>query len=482
MPFCSTCGSPNNHTNRFCISCGRPMPTPVPPTQPPQANRRRSWTWILKWAGIAVGSLVGLFILLIVLIAIFAGDGDDSQAQAPTTRTTPVPQSETTAVTPGPTTTPRPTATRQPPPTPIKVTANALERQHEANEVSWESKYVDRYVLITGSISSIAEAGNQYDVKLNTDNIWVDIVCKIGQSGRSSVLELAKGETITVYGLVTNAGIIDIVVRDCTIKPPEFDSTSEQDQTRVATPEIISVPRPTTTPNPTPTPNPFTQYQGVAKKAAILSVYVGTPTGSGSGFLYRLDDSERFVVLTNSHVVQDYSNVEICWAIAQKCIYEEVKNRGSENFDVAVLEFTQFTEYGLDTETLQWFEGWFESNIAGFDKRGSGWSKGDVVYASGYPGGHKVQGTDIISDPVVTEGIIASNRLTPYRNKAHFIEHGANIEPGSSGGPLMNNAASIVGINTGTNLLTEQLELAIPMNSVIEWLETGEEPSFTRTP
>ena len=93
-----------------------------------------------------------------------------------------------------------------------------------------------------------------------------------------------------------------------------------------------------------------------------------------------------------------------------------------------------------------------------------------------------MQGTDIISDPTVTEGIIASDRLASYRNKAHFIEHGANIEPGSSGGPLMNNAANIVGINTGTNLLTEQLELAIPMNSVIEWLETGEEPSFIRTP
>ena len=220
---------------------------------------------ILKWTGIVIGSLLGLLILLVVLVGVFAGEGDEGQVQAPTTRETSVPQAERMTVTPGPTATPRPTATRQPTPTPIRVTANALERQHEANEVSWESKYVDRYVLITGSISSITEAGNQYDVKLNTDNIWVDVVCKVGQSGRSSVLELAKGETITVYGLVTNAGIIDIVVRDCTIKPPEFDSTSEQGQTRLATPAIISVPRPTATPNPTPTPNPFIQYQGMRR-------------------------------------------------------------------------------------------------------------------------------------------------------------------------------------------------------------------------
>ena len=429
---------------------------------------------ILKWTGIVIGSLVGLFILLIVLVAVFAGDDNGSRANTPTSRATSVPQAARTPVTPVP------TATRRPTPTPIRVTANALERQHEANEVSWKSKYVDRYVLITGSISSITEAGSQYDVKLNTDNIWVNIVCKVGQSGRSSILEIAKGETITVYGLVTNDGIIDIVVRNCTIRPRQSGSASEQGQTRAAPPATTSAPRPTATTSPTPTPNPFTQYQGMAKNAAFLTVYIGTPTGSGSGFLYRVEDSEEFVVLTNSHVVQDYSSVEVCWALVQECIYEQVKNKGSENFDVAVIEFSQFSENGLDTETFQWFTGWYESNITNTVREIiNGWSKGDIVYASGYPRGHKVQGTDMISDPVVTEGIIVIDGLAFYRN-AHFIEHGANIEPGSSGGPLLNTAANIVGINTGTNLFAEQLELAIPMTSVIEWLETGEEPNLTR--
>ena len=434
---------------------------------------------ILKWTGIVAGSLVGLFILLIILVAVFAGDDNDSRANTPAERETSVPQAASTLVTPGPTATSRPAATRQPTPTPIRVTANALERQHEANEVSWKSKYVDRYVLITGSISSITEAGSQYDVKLNTDNIWVNIVCKVGQSGRSSVLELAKGETITVYGLVTDEGIVDIVVRNCAIRPPQPSSASEQGQTRVATPATISIPHPTATTGPTPTPNPFAEYQGMAKNAAVITVYIGTPKGSGSGFLYRVADSEEFVVLTNSHVVQDYISVEVCWALVQECIYEQVKNRGSENFDVAVIEFSQFLEHGFDPEAFQWFASWYESNIANTGSGSSGWAKGDVVYASGYPRGHKVQGTDLISDPVVTEGIIVIDGLASYRN-AYFIEHGANIEPGSSGGPLLNTAANIVGINTGTNLFAEQLELAIPMASVIEWLETGEEPTITR--
>ncbi len=308
---------------------------------------------ILKWTGIVIGSLVGLLILLVVLVSIFGGDINDSQGNTSTARATSVPEATRTAVTPGPTATPRPTATRRPTPTPITVTANALERQHDANEVYWESKYVDRYILITGSISSISEAGNQYDVKLNTDNIWVNIVCKVGQSGRSSVLELAKGEIVTVYGLVTNDGRIDIVVRNCTIRPPETAPAPSQEQSPVATLATISTLRPTATTNPTPTPNPFAQYQGMAKNATVITVYIGTPTGSGSGFLYRIDNSEEFVVLTNSHVVQDYSSVEVCWALVQECIYEQVKNRGSENFDVAVIEFYRILEHGLDTETFQ---------------------------------------------------------------------------------------------------------------------------------
>lgn len=434
---------------------------------------------ILKWTGIVIGSLIGLFILLTILVAVFAGDDSGSRANAPAKRATSVPASANTPVASSPTVTRRPTATRRPTPIPIRVTANALERQHEANEVSWESKYVDRYVQITESISSITEAGNQYDVKLSTGNLWVNIVCKVDQSNRATVLELAKGETITVYGLVTNDGIIDIVVRNCTIQPQQSSSEGKQAQTRLAKPTTISVPSPTATTSPTPTPDPFAQYQGIAKNAAVVTVYIGTPTGSGSGFLYNVEDSEGFVVLTNSHVVQDHPSVEVCWALVQGCTYEQVKNRGSENFDVAVIEFSQFLDHGLDPEAFQWFTSWYERNIANAESSSDGWTKGDVVYASGYPGGHRVQGTDIISDPVVTEGIIVINGLASYRS-ANFIEHGANIEPGSSGGPLLNSASNVVGINTGTNLFAEQLELAIPMTSVIEWLKTGEEPSLTR--
>ena len=420
----------------------------------------------LKWAGIVIGSLAGLFILLLILVGIFGSDANDNQADTSTTEPTSAPHNSETATTPHPTATQLPT----PPPT-IMVTANALGRQYEANKVYWEDKYVDKYALITGSISFISETRGQYDVKLRTNNPFINIVCKISSAYKSSVLNLAVEETISIYGLVTNDGIIDIVVRDCVVRLPNLD------QANGLQPSVVSEEIPTR--NPTATPNFFEQYEGMAKNVAVITVYIGTPTGSGSGFLYRIDDSEGFGILTNRHVVQDYSSVEVCWALTQGCVYEQVQDRGSENFDVAVVEFSKFLEHVLDTETFQWFASWYETNIANTRSGNSDWAKGDVVYASGYPGGHKVQGTNIISDPVVTEGIIVIDGLSSYRN-AYFIEHGANIEPGSSGGPLLNSAAHIIGINTGTNLFAEQLELAIPMTNVIEWMETGEEPSLTR--
>ena len=474
--YCASCGSLNSDDGRFCVQCGLPLQdnqAPQRQRQPPISRIRR----ILKRVGIVFGCLLGLFVLLIILVAVFSDNGGN-QSPGTAGHIPSAPSIGAAAATP--TSTPRPT------PTPIVVTANALEREHEANQVSWESKYVDKHAFITGSISSITSAGSGYDVKLNTDNLWVDIVCKVNQSDRSSVLEVATGEILTVYGLVTNAGIVDIVVKDCIVREPQSNRGNDREQPPIATrgTNIGTGIAPTisATLHPTATPDPFDQYQGAAKNAAFITLYIGTPTGSGSGFLHRIHDSGEFVVLTNAHVVQDYSSVEVCWALIQKCTYEQVIDRGSEDFDVAVLEFAQFAEDGLDSETLQWFTSWFEANIAEFDgSKNSQWAKGDVVFASGYPGGHQVQGTDIISDPVVTEGIIATDRLTSYKN-AYFIEHGANIEPGSSGGPLIEAASNIVGINTGTNLLAERLELAIPVVSVIQWIETGEEPSLTRTP
>ena len=59
MPFCTTCGSQNNATNRFCNSCGQPMFATVQPI-PPQTTRGNSG---LRTATMVI-CLIGAFVLL----------------------------------------------------------------------------------------------------------------------------------------------------------------------------------------------------------------------------------------------------------------------------------------------------------------------------------------------------------------------------------------------------------------------------------
>jgi hypothetical protein len=155
--------------------------------------------------------LVGLFIVLIVLAAIFGDNGDDKVTGATS-----------------PATSPQPTATLRPTPTPIPVTAERLSSDKDANEVAWEGKYLNKYVLISGDVFSIEDAGGIYDVKLDADFL-TNIVCKVAKSRASEdeVLRLRKGDSVRVLGRVTDKGVIDIVVQDCVIRR-DADRGSDQ--------------------------------------------------------------------------------------------------------------------------------------------------------------------------------------------------------------------------------------------------------------
>ena len=236
-------------------------------------------------------------------------------------------------------------------------------------------------------------------------------------------------------------------------------------------PIAVPSPRPIATPKPTasPTPESLAQYQGMEKVVAALTVYVETPTGSGSGFLFNRGGTEAvdYVVVTNNHVTKSYSNIKVCWALSQKCVTGKVTDK-SESLDIALIEHTSFGSNMRNTMfrsmvSSKW-EGW-----------GGSWDAGDVVYASGYPGGNKAKGGAKVSEPIVTEGIITRDRPVRYEG-GWFIQHGAAGGPGNSGGPLMNNAGYIVGVLTGGDTEAERLGTAVPMGSVIRWLETGEEP------
>ena len=148
---------------------------------------------MLKRVGIGCGVLVAVIVVIVIIVALAGGGGGDSA---------------------------RPDVSPTPIPTPLAVTAQQIYEDYEANEVVAEERYEGNWALITGTVSSITEAGNQYDVKLETDEVFSisNIVCKVAKDHRAEVLSLTAGQTVTVLGKIRGRGVIDFNVDDCRVQ------------------------------------------------------------------------------------------------------------------------------------------------------------------------------------------------------------------------------------------------------------------------
>ena len=146
-----------------------------------------------------------------------------------------------------------------------------------------------------------------------------------------------------------------------------------------------------------------------------------TLAGSGSGFI--IDPSG--LIVTNNHVVTGAATLEVM-------IEGESHNARvlgvSECSDLAVIE----VDAAEDLFALEWREDPVEPNTE--------------VWALGYP----------LGEPTftVTRGIISkpsTARDTQWASVRGVIEHDARIRPGSSGGPLVAEDGTIVGVNYAGN-------------------------------
>ena len=112
-------------------------------------------------------------------------------------------------------------------PTLLSVSAKELSRDYANNEVAAKVKYEGKQVLITGEVLSIRESGINYDIGLASGTstfFWVSIGCEVDRAQQAAVLELNKGQVVTLLGKIRRDedtfGIIDvdIVIDDCVIQ------------------------------------------------------------------------------------------------------------------------------------------------------------------------------------------------------------------------------------------------------------------------
>lgn len=142
--------------------------------------------------------------------------------------------------------------------------------------------------------------------------------------------------------------------------------------------------------------------------------------GSGSGFIISPDG----IAVTNNHVVTGAATLEVYVGGDLDRSYNATVLGVSECNDLAVIDIAE----DQPLPYLQWSD---EAIAAGLE-----------VYAAGYP----------LGDPefTLTRGIVAKAEAAgdvPWASIDSTIEHDAAIQPGNSGGPLVDANGHVVGVN-----------------------------------
>jgi hypothetical protein len=167
-----------------------------------------------------------------------------------------------------------------------------------------------------------------------------------------------------------------------------------------------------------------TTHVNSALKAVLeATVTVFTDKCTGSGFVI----STNGYFVTNQHVIDGASRVLIAGQDGKKITAEVVDS--NESRDLAILKVSEGS--------------WSAVQLGDMDNVGMG----DTVFAIGSPGG-----VDTVLQFTATRGIVSSVRVLPSATNPNinvqYIQTDAAINSGNSGGPLVNDAGKVIGVNS----------------------------------
>lgn len=234
---------------------------------------------------------------------------------------------------------------------------------------------------------------------MNTTKMWVSMTAGLGLFGASFTVVPVIAKS---YGRAYEAGRLETVRESLANTPRGAFESRIRDVAKVLRPSVVQI-----------MPMRFVRTLNEFGQA----VEGVQPAGVGSGVIV----SKEGYVLTNNHVVRNSQRVEVKLADGRRLVAKVVGT--DKETDLAVLD--------LDAEGL------VPAKLGDSDAL----AVGDWVVAAGSPFG---------LEQSVSTGIVSAfgRSRVGVANYEDFIQTDAAVNPGNSGGPLVNLDGEVIGINT----------------------------------
>lgn len=174
--------------------------------------------------------------------------------------------------------------------------------------------------------------------------------------------------------------------------------------------------------------------QAIIEQFKDIVVQIATPYSTGTGFLLW----DQHLIVTNEHVVRDNRKVVVHGKHLPKQMATVLFL--DSKYDLAFLSVDPALKGG---------------QVAMGDS--SKVSEGDSVVAIGHPFGLEFS---------ATQGIVSST--IQQKDDIYYFQHDAALNPGNSGGPLINTSGEVIGVNTFIIQNGNNVGFSLPIHYVLD--------------